>query len=168
MTRLEAAKIFDVAPNSKPRQINAAYNALRHKYVRRAHYSTIPRERDEANTALVLLQDAYRVLTKKKAPARIKPSRAATTTPSSRIPRASLGGASPRSHEPARRRFRAVADKGASSTSAPRGDGASSRPQNTPGRRRPATIENKTAFVICTAMYVLALWILGKTLSCTL
>jgi hypothetical protein len=149
MTTHEAAKIIEVTPNSKPRQIDAAYNALRHKYVARAQYSTVPSERDEANRALGLVQDAYRTLTGRPAPTRIKPMRAARTAPSSSIPRASLGG---------KRTRHGRSSSAARSRTHPHGGVTNpSRSRKTTNKSPWTSAENTVAFAFTVAIFVLAL-----------
>lgn len=162
----EALKILDVAPNSNPREIDNAYNALRHKYVTTAQYSTMPAERDWAINALGLVQDAYRTVTGRSAPASIKPSHVAPTAPSSGIPRASLRGALPRSHAPASSRCRAVADQRSSPRGARRDKKSVSRFRNAAQRSWPTSVENVVASLICVAMFLVALTILTGGWGC--
>ena len=166
MTKDEAPRILNVAPNSKRPEINAAYNTLRQEYVTKSQYSTDPGERSVANNALALLQDAYRERTGRPAPTHPKRKKAATTVQVSNIPRVSLGGSPARRHASSRGHPRRTASTARSSTpkrcaSADRGRSGSA----SAGKQR-VTRENIMAFVICTAMYMLALLILAKVWAC--
>ena len=151
-----------MAPNAQPREVDAAFRSLHHKYLIRSQWSTKPGERDMANNALALLQDARRKLTGSHDSTKVKPFHAATAAASSNIPRASLGG------KPTRRR-----QSGAATTPARSPTQARHSATNPNQRRKTATkssrtnVEDVVAFVISVAIFLLALSILACVWSHT-
>lgn len=166
MTKDEARRILDVAPNAKRPEINAAYNTLRCKYVTKSQYSPDPHQRKMASNALILLQDAYRALPGRLAPAQSHCCSATTTVPQASIPRASLGGAPAQHHASSRGRPRTTASTARSSTPKRCASADRGRFRTASTGKQPVSRENKMAFVICTAMYMLALLILAKVWAC--
>ncbi len=102
MTREQAAKILEVSPNARQREINDAYSTLCRQYSTRSRFATKPDERDAAANALKFLQEAYREMTG-SARSNIPLRRRQPPPPSSAIPRRRLNARAVDKPAPSRR-----------------------------------------------------------------
>lgn len=157
MTKDDAARILEVPLNAKSKHADEAYARKRTKYLAQAQYATDPRERDVANNALGLLQDAYRTLTGKFGPILVKPTNAASARPSQDIRRVSLSVSPARSAKTRDHRSPTPVGNGKSRT-------LLSRFQDYVGYVRPifaksyfASPESAPAMAISAAMFLIAL-----------
>jgi hypothetical protein len=161
MSKEEAARVLKVRPNATRRQIENAYESLRRIYVSKSQYATDPREREVANNALGLLQEAYQTLTGTPAPISIKPHLAPAATPSLSIPRASLGGRPAQHRAPARSHSQTIWKKSKPHATKRQDRWAPNWSWPLTFKMRMPTLEKAVASLICAVMFLIALLILA-------
>jgi hypothetical protein len=158
MTENEAARVLNVRPNAKPREILEACNSRRREYVCRAQFATDPHERDVANNGLRILQDAYYSLTGTQVPNQIKPH-ATGATQSQLIPRASLGARPVQQYPPTFDRSPTTTSNAESQSTGRRRWWAPSQVWVNGRRSWVPTPEKVVASLICGAIFLTALLI---------
>lgn len=92
MTGEDAQKILNVCKGANRRAIDMAYMLNLNHCLLKSQYDTCPKGRDQANQAIILLQDAYQALTGESAPRQMPNQESAKPEPGDNIPRASLSG----------------------------------------------------------------------------